>query len=152
MVRTVASVKNATKLSQYRIKFMPSKSDIYKLVEMIDSLWQECDKLKKSSKQYQLNRKKIERLKRIIKPIGTVKKPQLTTESKCLICQFRYVENGINRSKNFKPELYNIINHAVRSGDTINEIIRLIEFNGDRKKSLENDYEWVIQFEMVIGL
>ncbi|MFM6207250.1 hypothetical protein [Planktothrix sp.] len=131
---------------------MPTKSDIYKLVEMIDSLYQDCEKLKKSSRQYQLNKMKIERLKRIIKPIGTVKKPQLTTESKCLICQFRYVENGVKRSKNFKPELYNIINHAVRSGDTILEIIRLIEHKGDRKKSLENDYEWVIQFEMELEL
>ncbi|MFM6205301.1 hypothetical protein, partial [Planktothrix sp.] len=141
-----------TKHSQYRIKFMPTKSDIYKLVEMIDSLWEECDKLKKSSKQYQLNRKKIERLKRIIKPVGTVRNPQLTIESKCLICQFRYIENGNTRSKNFQPELYDIINHAVKNGDTILEIIRLIEHKGDRKKSLGCDYDWVINFELELKL
>ncbi|MFM6203865.1 hypothetical protein, partial [Planktothrix sp.] len=140
-----------TKHSQYRIKFMPTKSDIYKLVEMIDSLWEECDKLKKSSKQYQLNRKKIERLKRMIKPVGIVKKP-LKSESGYLICQFRYSIDGIKYSKNFKPVLYDVVNHAVKSGDNINEIIRLIEHKGDRKKSLGNDYEWIVQFEMELEL
>ncbi|MFM6395888.1 hypothetical protein [Planktothrix sp.] len=130
---------------------MPTKSEIYKLVEMIDSLYQDCEKLKKSSRQYQLNKMKIERLKRMIKPVGIVRNPQ-KSESGYLICQFRYIENGNTRSKNFQPELYDIINHAVKNGDTINEIIRLIEFNGDRKLSLENDYEWVVQFEMELEL
>ncbi|MFM6210160.1 hypothetical protein [Planktothrix sp.] len=130
---------------------MPTKSDIYKLVEMIDSLWEECDKLKKSSKQYQLNRKKIERLKRMIKPVGIVRNPQ-KSESGYLICQFRYIENGNTRSKNFLPELYDIINHAVKNGDTILEIIRLIEHKGDRKKSLGCDYDWVINFELELKL
>ncbi|MFM6453291.1 MAG: hypothetical protein ACKPH7_15930 [Planktothrix sp.] len=130
---------------------MPTKSEIYKLVEMIDSLYQDCEKLKKSSRQYQLNKMKIERLKRMIKPVGIVRNPQ-KSESGYLICQFRYIENGNTRSKNFQPELYDIINHAVKNGDTILEIIRLIEHKGDRKKSLENDYEWVIQFEMELEL
>jgi len=130
---------------------MPTKSDIYKLIEVMNSLYQDCEKLKKSSRQYQLNKMKIERLKRIIKPVGIVRNPQ-KSESGYLICQFRYIENNVTHSKNFKPVLYDIINHAVRSGDTINEIIRLIEFNGDRKKSLGCDYDWVINFELELKL
>jgi hypothetical protein len=151
MGKTGVSVKNVTRLSQYRIKFMTTKSDIYKLVEVMDLLYQDCEKLKKLSKQYKLNKMKIERIKRIIKPVGTVKKP-LKSESGYLICQFRYSIDGIKYSKNFKPVLYDIINHAVKNGDNISEIITLIKFNGDRKKSLGCDYDWVVNFEMELEL
>ncbi len=94
-----------------------------------------------------LTKYKIERVHRIIRPVGSCKKPQLSN-SGYLISQFRWQEDdGTARSKNLPPSIYEIVLLAVSRGDTVKQINKLIENNGDRLLALGDSAHWVIPWE-----
>lgn len=91
---------------------------------------------------------RIERIGRIIRPVGSVKKPQLSGTG-YLISQFRWLDDdGTARSKNLSPEIYDIASLAVSRGDTVKQVIRLIENNGDREQALGSARDCVIPWEL----
>lgn len=157
-----------------------SKDKIYSLIDYLDSLWKERERIAIDIVQsgfrhedievkqidlkpdislendnhrieflcayHALTKYKIERINRIIRPIGSVRKPNYSA-SGCLISQFRWDEKGTPRSKNFKPELYEIVSLAVSRGDTTKQILKLIDNGGDRANALGDSRHWVLVWE-----
>ncbi len=118
----------------------------YKFDEFIVDL-ETIENLKKWCAFHSLCKYRIERVGRIIRPVGSVKKPQLSGTG-YLISQFRWFEDDTTRSKNLPPGIYDIVSLAVSRGDTVKQIIKLIENGGDREQALGSAREWVIPWEL----